>query len=342
VRQNLSMFVVKRLLAVVPILVGAVLFTFILMRVLPGDPASMLASGPGSGPDEVAAMRKQLGLDQPIAIQLVLYVKALLHGDLGHSFTTGDPVTADLLQRLPASLQLTLAAFLLTIVIAVPLGIGAALRPNSLLDHACRALAALGTALPTFVLGLALIYLFYYQLGWLPGPIGQIDPLLSPPPAATGFMVVDSLLSGDWQAFISALEHLILPAVTMALFAISPLARITRSAMLDVLNADFMRTARSLGLPSRMVIIRYGLRNASVSIVTTLGMIFSYMLGANVLVEKVFAWPGISSYSIDALTNADYAPVQGYVLVIATVFAGVNLMIDLMHGILDPQIRRRG
>jgi peptide/nickel transport system permease protein len=223
----------------------------------------------------------------------------------------------------------------------VPLGVGAALRPNSWLDHLCRAASAVGTALPTFVVGLALIYVFYFELGWLPGPIGQIDPLLTPPAAMTGFLLVDSLLAGDGAAFLSALQHLILPAVTMALFAISPLIRITRSAMLEVLSADFIRTARALGLPNRMIIIRYALRNASVSIVTTLGMIFSYMLGANVLVEKVFAWPGISAYSIDALTNTDYAPVQGYVLIIAAIFAVVNLAIEILHGVLDPQLRSR-
>ena len=327
-------------MAVVPILAGAVVFTFILMRVLPGDPAALLASGPGSGPEEVAALRQQLGLDLPIPQQLLLYLRDVARGDLGHSFTTGEPVVADLLQRLPASLELTFVAFLLATGVALPLGIGAALRPNSLIDHACRLLATVGTSLPAFVVGLLLIYVFYFRLGWSPEPVGRIDSWLSPPPTVTGFVLVDSLLAGNGEAFVSGLRHLILPSVTMALFALAPLAQITRGAMLGVLSADFIRTARALGLSRWTIMLHYALSNALISIITTLGMVFSYMLGANVLVEKVFAWPGISSYAIDALMSADYAPVQGFVLTVAAIFALVNLIIDIVHGIIDPHVRR--
>ncbi len=339
-RLSVLRFVVGRILAVLPILAGAVVVTFVIMRVLPGDPAALLASGPGSGPEEVAALRHSMGLDRPIAEQLLLYSRAIASGDLGQSFTTGQPVIADLLARLPASLELTLAALLLSAAVALPLGIGAALRPGSPLDQFSRTLATIGTALPTFVVGLGLIYVFYFRLGWSPEPVGRLDSWLSPPPAVTGFMLVDSLLAQDGAAFLSALRHLALPTITMALFAIAPIVRITRAAMLGVLSADFIKAARALGLSRRTILLHYALRNAAGSILTTLGMVFSYMLGANVLVEKVFAWPGISSYAVDALMNSDYAPVQGFVLAVAALFAAVNLAIDILQGLINPQILR--
>ncbi len=339
-RLSVLRFIAGRVLAVVPILAGAVVVTFVIMRVLPGDPAALLASGPGSGPDEVAALRHSMGLDRPIAEQLLLYGRAIASGDLGQSFTTGQPVTADLLARLPASLELTVAALLLSVAVALPLGIGAALHPGSPLDHIGRTLATVGTALPTFVLGLGLIYVFYFRLGWSPEPIGRLDSWLPPPPVVTGWILIDSLLAGDGSAFLSGLRHLALPTVTMALFAIAPLVRITRAAMLGVLSADFIKAARALGLGRRTILLHYALRNAARAILTTLGMVFSYMLGANVLVEKVFAWPGISSYAVDALMNSDYAPVQGFVLTVAALFAAVNLAIDILQGLIDPQVLR--
>jgi peptide/nickel transport system permease protein len=340
VQRSLPLFVLKRILAVLPILGGAVLFTFVIMRVLPGDPAAMLASGPGAGAEEVQALRQQLGLDRPIPEQLALYVRDVARGDLGRSFTTGEPVVQDLMQRLPASLELTLSALFLAGAVALPLGIAAAARPDSAVDHLCRVLATVGTALPTFVVGLGLIYVFYFVLGWAPEPVGRLDSWMDPPPAVTGFVLVDSALAGDGAAFLSGLRHLVLPSVTMALFAVAPLARIARGAMIEVLSADFIRTARSLGLSRSTVMVHYALRNALISIITTLGMVFSYMLGANVLVEKVFAWPGISSYSIDALMSSDYAPVQGFVLVVAGIFAIANLVVDIAYGLVDPRAGR--
>lgn len=333
-------FAGRRLLSALPVLAGAILFTFVLMRVLPGDPAALLASGPGAGPEEVAALRQKLGLDKDLGTQLWIYLGELARGDLGRSFSSGEPVAAALLRRLPASLELTLAAFLLAAAVALPLGIAAAVRPGSLLDQACRLLATLGAALPTFVIGLGLIYVFYFLLGWAPEPIGRLDPWLTPPPAVTGFLLPDSLLAGDLEAFGAALASLALPAASLALFALAPLARITRAAMLQVLSADFIRSARALGLPRRTVLLRYGLRNALVPIVTALGLVFSYMLGAGVLVEKIFAWPGISAYALEALMAADYAPVQGFVLAVALVFTLVNLLTDILYNLIDPRAGR--
>lgn len=339
---SLPRFLVSRVLAAAPILVGAVIVTFVIMRVLPGDPAALLAAGPGSGPAEIAALKHQMGLDQPILEQLARYGREVVVGDLGRSFTTGNPVTTDLGARLPASLELTGAALLLAALIGLPLGIGAALRPGSLLDQTSRALAALGTALPAFVTGLGFIYLFYFRLGWAPEPIGQIDSLLTPPHAYTGLMLIDSLLARDGEAFLSALGRLMLPAATMALFALAPLIRITRGALIETLSADYIRAARALGLERRTIVVHYALSNAATPILAALGMVFSYMLGANVLVEKVFAWPGVSAYAVDALMSADYAPVQGFVLTVAALFTGVNLAVDILQGLVNPQIVNGG
>ncbi len=328
----------QRFLSSLPALFGVVVFTFLLMRVLPGDPAVFFGAGPNSGPEEIAQIRKQMGLDRPMPEQLVRYLGDVARGNLGQSLTTGQPVLSDLKSRLPASLELTFCALLIALLTAVPLGIAAALRPGSLIDHGVRFLCALGVCIPTFVSGLILIYIFYYLLGLAPDPTGRIDVFLSPPERFTGFFLIDYALAGDVEGFWAALTQLILPACTMALFVIAPLARMTRASMLAALGCDFVRTARSLGLPPRKVILTYALRNAILPVITIAGIVFSTMLGANVLVEKVFSWPGVASYALDALLSSDYAPVQGFVLLMASIFVIVNLTIDLLYGLADPRV----
>ncbi|MBB3181475.1 ABC transporter permease [Variovorax sp. Sphag1AA] len=330
--------ILRRVLATLPILFGAAVFTFLLTRVLPGDAAAFLASGQASAED-IAALRQQLGLDLPLHLQLLDYLSRLAHGDWGQSFTTGQPVVADLLQRLPASMELSLFAFALALAIGLPLGIAAALKPGGAMDHVCRAVCTAGSCAPTFVVGLLLIYVLYFSLGWAAEPVGRLDPMLAPPPVHTGFLLIDAALAGDGAAWRSALSHLLLPAVSMALFSVAPLARITRSSMLAVLGSDFMRTARALGLPHRQALLTYALRNALLPVLTTMGLVFSYMLGANVVIEKLFAWPGIGSYALDALMSADHAPVQGFVLLVAVVFSLVNLLVDLLGQLADPRTR---
>ncbi|MDB5368740.1 MAG: transporter inner rane protein [Roseomonas sp.] len=329
----------RRLFGVVPTLLGVVVVTFVLTRLLPGDPAAFFANSPTADAATIAAIRQKLGLDLPLWQQFLLYLGALLRGDLGQSIVTGQPVAADLLRLLPASAELTLAAFAMAVLVAVPLGMAAALRRGSLPDHLCRLLGTAGVSLPTFVSGLLLIHLFYYRFGIAPEPIGRIDPFAIPPPAMTGFFLADTLLAGDLRGFAAAARQIVLPAVTMALFAIAPLARVTRASMLGVLGSDFIRAARANGLRRRKIVLSYALRNALLPIVTTLGMIFSGMLGANVLVERVFAWPGVGSYALDALVGLDYAPVQGFVLVMAGLFIGVNLLVDLACAAIDPRAR---
>lgn len=328
----------RRLAAALPTLAGVIVVTFVMTRALPGDPAAYFA-GPAATREAVEEIRRQLGLDQPLWVQFGAYLADLARGDLGVSITTGQPVLADIAQRLPASAELTLIGLLIAGGFGVPMGVAAALRPNSWVDHLCRIIATAGVSLPTFFTGLLLIYVFYYILGWAPAPLGRLDAFSSPPPHVTGFYLIDSALAGDGETFLFAASQLILPAFTLGIFALAPIARMTRGSMLSVMSSDFIRAARAAGLAGRTVVIRYALRNALLPVVTTLGMVLSFLLGANVLVEKVFAWPGIGSYAVEALIASDYAPVQGFVMVMAALYVALNLAIDLAYQAIDPRVR---
>jgi peptide/nickel transport system permease protein len=205
--------------------------------------------------------------------------------------------------------------------------------------HTCRVIATAGVSLQVFFTGLVLIYVFYYLLGVAPAPLGRLDIFFSAPPTITGFYLIDSLLAGDLEVFVASLKQLILPALTLAVFSLAPITRMTRAAMLSALAADFTRTARASGLSSATVVVTYGFRNAMLPVITTLGMVFSFLLGANVLVEKVFAWPGIGSYAVEALIASDFAPVQGFVLTMAVMYVALNLLIDILYGVIDPRVR---
>jgi len=328
----------RRSIIAIPSLIGVVIVTFLLTRALPGDPAAYFA-GPAATQEAIDQIRVNLGLDKPLPEQFLRYVADLLRGDLGTSLTTGQSVAHEIRTRLPASAELTLLGLLLSISIALPLGILAATRPGSLIDHVCRIVTTAGVSLPVFFTGLILVYVFYYLLGWSPAPLGRLDIFYSPPPHVTGFYLIDSLIAGDFETFRAALSQLILPALTLAIFSLAPIARMTRASMLAVLASEFVRTARASGLSGYSVIVTYAFRNAMLPVITVLGMVFSFLLGANVLVEKVFAWPGIGSYAVEALIASDFAPVQGFVLTMATVYVVLNLLIDVLYGIIDPRVR---
>jgi peptide/nickel transport system permease protein len=333
--------ILKRLLGALPNIAGVVIVTFLLTRALPGDPAAYFA-GPAATEEAIAQIRAQIGADKSLAHQFALYLKDLARGDLGNSLSTGQPVLTEIRTRLPASLELTLAGLLLALAVAVPPGVLAATRPGSWVDHACRVLATAGVSLPTFFTGLLLAYVFYFLLGLAPSPLGRLDVSYSPPPAVTNFYLIDSLLARDLElAWVSA-KQLALPAITLALFVMAPIMRMTRASMLGVLSSDFIRTARASGLPRLQVLYTYAFRNALLPIITTLGMVFSFLLGSNVLVEKVFAWPGIGSYVIEALVASDYAPVQGFVLTMALLYVALNLAIDVTYGLIDPRVGLEG
>ena len=327
-----------RLITVIPTLIGVIVVTFLLTRVLPGDPAVYFA-GPAATPQSIADIRKSLGLDQPLPKQFLRYVDDLAHGNLGNSLATGQPVMTEIASRLPASAELTLFGLIISIAIAIPLGILAAVKQGSWIDHTCRVVATAGVSLPVFFTGLLLVYLFYFRLGWAPAPLGRLDVFFDPPPQVTGFYLIDSLIAGEPDIFMASLKQLILPGLTLAIFSVAPIARMTRASMLAVLSSDFVRTARASGLSSYTVIMTYAFRNALLPVITTLGMVFSFLLGANVLVEKVFAWPGIGSFAVEALIASDFAPVQGFVLTMAVMYVALNLLIDVLYGVVDPRVR---
>ena len=331
--------VLLRLAGAVPTIFGVIVVTFLLTRVLPGDTATYFA-GPAATPESIAQIKASLGLDQSLPVQFWRYLVALVHGDMGMSLTTGRPVLTELIARLPASAELTLCGLFLAIAIALPLGVLAAVRQGSIIDHACRVITTAGVSLPVFFTGLLLVYVFYFVLGWAPAPLGRLDTFATPPRQITGAFLIDSLAIGDIETFRATAAQLALPAFTLALFALAPIARITRASMLAVLGSEFIRTARASGLSAPKVVITYALRNALLPVITVLGMVFSFLLGANVLVEKVFAWPGIGSFAVEALIASDFAPVQGFVLTMAILYVLLNLGIDLLNRAIDPRVRR--
>jgi peptide/nickel transport system permease protein len=339
--MGLAFIIMGRVAQAVPTILGIIVVTFLMTRALPGDPAAFFA-GPAATEASIAQIRAQLGLDQPLWVQFTRYVQALAVGDLGRSISTGQAVSSDLASRLPASLELTLLALVLSLAVAVPLGVLAAVRQDSWVDQLCRLIVTAGVSLPTFFTGLVLVYVFYYLLGWAPMPVGRLDLLAVIPPQVTGFLLIDAPLAGDWSAAWSALRQLILPAASLALFTLAPIARMTRAAMLQALGSEYLRTARACGLARRTILFTYALRNAQLPVVTTLGMVFSFSLGANVLIEKVFSWPGIGSYAVEALVASDYAAVQGFVLAMAILFVGLNLLIDIIYTVIDPRVRIDG
>jgi len=327
-----------RLVSAMPSLVGVVVVTFLLTRMLPGDPAAYFA-GLAATPQAIAEIRAKLGLDHSLPEQFIGYVGDLLTGNLGMSLTTGQPVVAEIATRLPASAELTLLALIISAAIAIPLGVLAAVRQGTWIDHLCRVVTTAGVSLPVFFTGLLFAYVFYYLLQIAPAPTGRLDIFLSPPPQITGFYLIDSAITGQGEVFLGSLAQLALPASTMAIFSLAPLARMTRGSMLATLNSDFIRTARASGLAPRTIVFTYAFRNAVLPVITTLGMVFSFLLGANVLVETVFAWPGIGLYAVNALITSDYAPVQGFVLTMAVLYVGLNLAIDILYGLVDPRLR---
>lgn len=336
-RNDKLRIILGRLVQAIPSIIGIIIVTFVLTRALPGDPAVYFA-GPAADEKSIQQIRESLGLDKGWFEQFWIYVENLATGDLGVSVSTGLPVTEELARRLPASLELTFIALLFSVSVALPLGIAAATRPNTWVDQLCRLIVTAGVSLPVFFTGLFMVYLFYYLIGIAPAPLGRLDIIYLSPPHVTGFYTIDALLVGDFETFGAALAQVVLPAITLGIFTLAPLARMTRGAMLQVLSSDFIRTARALGLRRSTVLYTYAFRNALLPILTTLGMVFSFMLGSNVLVEKVFAWPGIGSFAIEALIVSDYAAVQGFVLAMAILYVVLNLTIDIIYTLIDPRV----
>lgn len=322
----------------IPSIAGIVMITFILTRILPGDPALMI-TGEQALPEFVDKVREEYGFNQPLYIQLWDYIKQLLRGDLGFAWHTGHSVADDFVSRFPATLELTLASMFVALIVAIPLGIAAASRQNSIFDHIARVLSFIGSSVPIFWLGLLLITLFYSKLGWLPAPMGRISGGINPPTHITGLYVLDSLLSWDMIALKSSLHHLILPAICLSMGTMAIVTKMVRASMLEVIRQDFMRTAKAKGLSNRAVIYKHGLINSLIPSLTVIGLQFGALLGGAVITETIFVWPGIGNYVTESILSADYAPIQAMTLISAILYGFINLIVELLYGVLDPRVR---
>jgi peptide/nickel transport system permease protein len=329
-------FVVRRLLLLIPILLGLSILVFFWIRALPGGPAEALL-GERATPEAIANIRHQYGLDKPVYVQYWSYVKTTAGGDLGTSVTTRRPVTDELKQRFPATIELTVAAMIFALVLGIPLGFVAAKRYGTAFDHASLVLSLLGVSIPVFFLAILLKYVFAVKLGLLP-TVGRISALidLNHP---TNFYLLDALLAGDLNAFWDVLKHLMLPAIALGSIPLSIVARITRAAVLDVQNEDYVRTARAKGLSPRVVDERHIFRNALLPIVTIIGLQAGLLLSGAVLTETVFAFPGMGTWLVDAIRARNFPVLQGGILFVSLVFVLVNLLVDVTYALINPRIR---
>jgi dipeptide transport system permease protein len=330
-------FILKRIALVVPTFLGITLLVFALIRLIPGDPVEALSGERGMTPERYQRLIHEFGLDRPLAVQYGEYVWRALHGDLGISVVTHEPVFSEFAARFPATVELSLVAIVFAVVVGVPAGIVAAVRRNTAWDYTVMGASLTGYSMPIFWWGLLLILTFSVGLGWTPvsGRLA-IEYDIAP---VTGFMLVDSLLASDGGAFRSALSHLVLPAVALGTIPLAVIARMTRSSMLEVLREDYVRTARAKGAGRLRVVAVHALRNALIPVVTTVGLQVGTLFAGAILTETIFAWPGVGKWLVEAIHRRDYAAVQGGILCTATIIIVVNLVVDVLYGVINPRIR---
>lgn len=327
----------KRLGLLLFVLLGVTLVTFLVSHVVPGDPARMLI-GQRADEQTLANMRQAMGLDKPVLIQYLNYLWGLLHGDMGVSIRTQRPVLSELIAYFPATIELTVFAMGFAVLLGIPLGVLSAAYRDTPVDHGTRVLAILGVSTPLFWLGLMVLLLFYRNLGWLPGS-GRIDYLINPPNHITGLYVLDSLLTGDWIALKSSVLHLVLPVICLGYIQLATIARLVRASMIEVLDLDYIRTALSNGIPRRRIIYRHALRNALIPTVTVIGLTFGELLGGAIITETIFAWPGMGKYVVDSIFFLDFPAIMGFTILVAVIYVLINMVVDLLYPLLDPQIR---
>ncbi len=330
-------FLFKRLAVVIPTFLGITLLVFSLIRMIPGDPVEALSGERGMEPARYARLMHEFGLDRPLPVQYGEFVWRALHGDLGFSIVSHEPVLREFLDRFPATFELALCAILFAMLIGIPAGMLAAVKRNTPVDYGVMGVSLAGYSMPIFWWALLLILFFSVHLGWTPVS-GRLD-ILFDPPKVTGLMLIDAWLSGEEGAFRSAASHLILPTIALGTIPLATLARMTRSAMLEVLREDYIRAARAKGLSPFRVVVKHALRNALIPVVTVLGLQVGVLMGGAVLTETIFAWPGIGKWLIEAIHRRDYPVVQGGILLTATLVIVVNLVVDLLYGLIDPRVR---
>jgi len=338
--MSLLQILIRRLMLATLVIFGVIVVTFIISRLIPGDPARLMA-GEHASQETVQHLRHVLGLDRSLPVQFAVYLSKLSHGDLGVSIRTERPVSEDLERFLPATIELSVAALLFAVLTGVPLGVVSAVYKDTWIDQAARALSVVGISMPAFWLGLLLLDLFYNWLGILPGT-GRLDEGLSAPPRITGMFTVDALLTGEWATWRNALSHLALPALTLGFVNLGIIMRQIRSAMIEVLQEDYIRTARAGGLSPATIILGHALRNAMIPSVTMLGLLFGDLLYGAVLTETIFAWPGMGNYVIQSISFLDFPSIMGFAVVASLVYVLLNLAVDLSYMALDPQIREIG
>lgn len=332
-------YFLRRLLFLIPVLFGMTLIAFVVARTMPTDPVvSAIGDQAATDPAIVHAYRQKWGLNKPLTEQYMIYMRHLMHGDLGISIYTHRPVTRDILDYLPATVELATTAILISIVVAIPLGVIAAVKRGGVIDFVVRMVSLLGVAMPIFFLALLSIAVFYVWLGIAPSP-SRLGFIAAPPPRVTGLYTIDSLISGQFSTFLDSCAHLVLPAVVLASWSIGLLLRVTRTATLSVLHQDFLRTARAKGARQFYVIRKHCLRNALIPVVTIVGLSYGDLLSGSILIETIFAWPGIGRYAYTAATRADFPAIIGVALVVAFFYTIVNLVVDILYAVLDPRVR---
>ncbi|MGQ0569672.1 MAG: ABC transporter permease [Armatimonadota bacterium] len=338
--MKLSLYILRRLVLLIPVFLGISVITFTLSRVVPGDPAR-LAAGLEAREEQVERIRSEFGLDQPLSVQYARYARRLLRGDLGQSIFNQQPVRDNLRRFFPATFELAAAALVLALLLGIPLGVVSAVHKDRSVDQFSRVVALLGIAFPVFWVGIVLLLVFYFRLGWFPGG-GRVDApifLQQPVPSLTGLLTIDALITGNWSVWRNALWHLALPAFCMSLSPLARVTRMTRTTMAEVLHEMYVTTARAKGLHERRVVYKHALRNALIPTVTLVGIASGYLLGGSVLVETIFSWPGLGRYAFDSITLLDFQAIMGITLLATVVFVITNLIVDVLYVLLDPRIR---
>lgn len=330
-------YILKRLIYMTPVLIGVTILVFIISHAIPGDPARMIA-GPKASRQAVESIRKAHGLDKPLPVQYLRFLTGLAKGDLGQSIRNHRPVLEDIKDFFPATLELTLASLFFCLCVGIPLGIISAVKRNRLTDHIARVFSVFGVSTPVFWLGLMLLLVFYRNLGWMPGS-GRLDITMSPPVHITGMYILDSLLEGNFEKFLQAFWHIILPAFCLSYVYLAIITRIVRSSMIEVLGQDYITTVRANGFSEIVVVLKHAFKNSLIPTVTITGLSFGELLGGAILTETIFAWPGMGKYVVDSVNYLDFPAIMGFTMIVALAYVCINLSVDVLYAFLNPRIR---
>jgi peptide/nickel transport system permease protein len=332
-------YLIRRIIFTIPLLVGITMAAFFIANAVPADPINAnLPQNALNNEELVQAFRDKWGLDEPLHEQYWTYLKNLLRGDMGNSIKTRKPVADDIRQFLPATIELAIAAIFISVPLGILLGVLSAVWRNHIVDYVVRTFALIGVSFPVYLLALIALSVVHAKWGLVAGP-GRLDFVVKPPPEVTGFFTIDSLLAGDNEIFRNALSHMILPSIVLASYPMGIISRVTRSSLLEVLQVDYIRTARAKGLSEIEVVWRHGLSNALIPVITIVGLSFGNLLTGSVLIESIFAWPGLGRYAFRATTSQDFPAIMGVSLVIAFIYVGVNFLVDILYYFFDPRIR---